>query len=333
MKQLIAIFFLLVAACAPQSSDNIFSIGKVSDGPLVVQVNDIKIHQGLLDTLSELNPRLKSQLANPLTRRKILTSLVEQQLLFQEAVKQGIHNDEDVTIKHLLNKHVIISNSLVEKELNNAMQKEYDSKKDAQFTKVRVSLIAKYFNSPAAKDKKKSAKATKPTDAQKKASLASITKIKSRLKKGDDFSKIAKEESDDKSSARKGGDAGQISKIDKRFERRGLQDVVKAAFKLKKDQVSDPIETPKGYYLVKVTSDTNVVKFEDAKRTLGFELQNKIKKTLLEKLKKDAKIVWATDTKKEKKQDKPNNIKKLNLKKGTAVPKDPKQSHKGHDHK
>lgn len=283
---------LFVISCSSQTTDNVFNLGKVQDGPVIVTVNDLEIHQGLLDVLGELNPRIQSQLMNPLTRKKIIDSLVDQQLLYQEAIKQGIDKSDDVTIKSLLNRHVIISNTLVENALEDEMKKTYTEKKNDEFTTVDISIIGINFDNTSKSN-------IKTTDQQKKDALEKIKKIKSRLDKGEDFATLAKELSDDKVSAKKGGQAGQISKKDQRMQRRGLENIIEPAFQLKKDGVSEPIETAKGYYLVKVTSDQNVIPFEDAKRTMGFELQGQVKKDLIDRLKKTAKISYVTEKEKD----------------------------------
>lgn len=277
---------LVFFACSGPGG-SILTLSQVNRGDVIVTVNDLAIRQGMLDTLKELNPRIQSQLENPLTRRKILDSLVEQQLLYQEAVKRGIDKSESVKIKAMLNRHVIVSNSLIELELEEAMKKEYENKKDQEFTNIAIAIIGAHFKDAKAKAHEEA------TDQEKKTALDKIKNIKTKLAKGEDFATVAKEASDDELSAKKGGDAGDVSKNDKRFKRRGLQAVVEAAFKLKKDEVSDPIETPKGYYIVKVTSDPTVLPFDEAKKTLGFELQTVVKKNLIDQLKKEAKISYA----------------------------------------
>ncbi|MBF0103877.1 MAG: peptidylprolyl isomerase [Deltaproteobacteria bacterium] len=289
MKKLTLLCLVLtVLSCSNQTHDSIFAIDKVKSGPLVVSVDGTEIHQGFLDLLGELNPRLSAQLSNPLTRKKILSSLVDQQLLYDEALKRNISNQQDVIVKSLLNKHVIISNALIETELEKAMEKSYNEKKAEQFTKLKVALIAALF------DPSETAKPDATfTEAQKKNALDKINKIKSRLDKGDDFATVAKEDSDDNKTRGKGGDAGQIAKNDRRFARLGYEKLTEAAFKLKKDQHSDPIETNTGLFIIKAISDPEIVPLEEAKRALRFELQNKIKDDLVSSLRKKAKIQYA----------------------------------------
>ncbi|AMO75507.1 SurA N-terminal domain-containing protein [Pseudomonas citronellolis] len=84
----------------------------------------------------------------------------------------------------------------------------------------------------------------KQTDAQAKAK---IEEIKARLAKGEDFAKLAKEESNDVGSANSGGDLG--------YAGRGVYDPAfeDALYGLKaKGDVSEPVRTQYGWHLIKL---------------------------------------------------------------------------------
>jgi peptidyl-prolyl cis-trans isomerase D len=83
-----------------------------------------------------------------------------------------------------------------------------------------------------------------------KAAQAKAEAVRQRLAKGEDFAAVAKEVSDDKDSAAKGGDLGLVNKegMDPNF--------TAAAFALGKGDVSQPVKTPFGYHLIKVTELT-----------------------------------------------------------------------------
>ena len=68
-----------------------------------------------------------------------------------------------------------------------------------------------------------------------------------RLKKGESFDKLAKELSIDKGSGKRGGDLGFFGRgvMVKHFE--------VAAFKLEKNQISEPVKTQFGYHIIKRT--------------------------------------------------------------------------------
>jgi peptidyl-prolyl cis-trans isomerase D len=90
-----------------------------------------------------------------------------------------------------------------------------------------------------------SADFSKPNEEQ--AALAKITQIRERIVQGEDFAKLAKELSDDKVSAEKGGELGYIVKgsLEPNLER--------VALSLAKGAISDPVKTSFGYHIVTVT--------------------------------------------------------------------------------
>jgi len=87
--------------------------------------------------------------------------------------------------------------------------------------------------------------AVKPDEDKKAKDKAG--EIYQRIIKGEDFSHLASEFSDDKVSSAKGGDLGIMSRdaMDRSFS--------DAAFKLAKGQVSAPVRTAFGYHLIRVT--------------------------------------------------------------------------------
>ncbi len=78
--------------------------------------------------------------------------------------------------------------------------------------------------------------------------LSKAKAIRKRLLAGEDFAIIAKSESDDTTSAMKGGDLGE--------ERRNktVPQFEEAAFALKPGEISEPVKTPFGYHIIQVQS-------------------------------------------------------------------------------
>jgi len=83
-------------------------------------------------------------------------------------------------------------------------------------------------------------------DASRKVAFDKVNAAKARLDAGEAFAAVAKELSDDSSTATKGGDLG--------FFAQGsmLPEFDEAAFGTEKGKVSEPIETQYGYHLIKV---------------------------------------------------------------------------------
>ncbi|MGR8934414.1 MAG: SurA N-terminal domain-containing protein [Gammaproteobacteria bacterium] len=101
-----------------------------------------------------------------------------------------------------------------------------------------------------------------------KAALEKALQAKQRLAK-EEFSAVAKELSDDKLSAKNGGDLGLFTKgtMEPSFET--------AVLALQQGQVSDPVKTPFGYHLIKVTEllPGETKTFEEVKETIKQDVQ------------------------------------------------------------
>jgi parvulin-like peptidyl-prolyl isomerase len=107
--------------------------------------------------------------------------------------------------------------------------------------------------------------------------------ILARVKKGEDFNKLAAEVSQDPTAKQNGGDLDFFSKDQM------VPEFSEVAFKLKKDEVSEPVRSQYGYHIIKVTDrkEASALSLEEAKpRLLGFLKQQK-KQAELEKLVRD----------------------------------------------
>lgn len=281
-------------------------LSHVQTGAKLAEVNGTGIYEGHLDILARINPRVKSQLSNPASRKKILDNIIEQELLYQESLKRGLDTKPEVLEKATLYKRVIISQALLEEEMEKQARSYYEENKDKQFTKVNFSQIQVNFNQPETSEPAGEAHANTnakaPTAEEKNAALKKAQAIKARLDAGEDFAKVAEEASDDKVSKRKGGDMGAISREDKRLSRLGLDALADKAFSLKQGDLSEIIESSKGYHIIKVTSDMIVSPFEEAEKVIRFQVQQDVKDKLLAALKESAKVTYLEKPDQEKKE-------------------------------
>lgn len=98
---------------------------------------------------------------------------------------------------------------------------------------------------------------------------AEIEKVRARLDKGEDFTVVAKEVSQDPGSASQGGDLGFFGHgvMDKAFE--------ESVFSLKKGEISKPVKSAFGYHIIKVTGIKagKVTAFKDVKEKIKKDLQ------------------------------------------------------------
>ncbi|MDC2863689.1 MULTISPECIES: peptidylprolyl isomerase PrsA [unclassified Bacillus (in: firmicutes)] len=114
-------------------------------------------------------------------------------------------------------------------------------------------------------------------------------KVKAELAQGKSFEDLAKQYSQDPGSKDKGGDLGYFKpgSMVKEFE--------DAAYKLKKDEISDPVKTQYGYHIIKVTDIKELTPFDKAK--------DSIKNDLVDKKMQDAQFMNDLVTKEMKKAD------------------------------
>jgi peptidyl-prolyl cis-trans isomerase C len=211
-------------------------------------------------------------------KKHVIDNLIDMELLYQSSIEKGIAinqaaiDDEWAKVK---------SRYPEEKELKKALD-DLKVTEDIIKTQIRKGLAVNTFIKenfvektviPESEAKefydKNPDRFTKPIRAshilikvdpsddetKKKAARAEIEKIQARLKAGEDFAAVAKETSQDKNSGAKGGDLGLFTRgqMVKPFE--------EAAFTLAQGAVSDIVETPYGYHLIKVTEKQAVDKY------------------------------------------------------------------------
>ncbi|MGG0300701.1 peptidylprolyl isomerase PrsA [Bacillus albus] len=111
--------------------------------------------------------------------------------------------------------------------------------------------------------------------------------IKKKLDAGASFEELAKQESQDLLSKEKGGDLGYFNsgKMAPEFET--------AAYKLKVGQISDPVTSPNGYHIIKLTDKKELKPYDEVKDSIRKHLEEEriadpifSKKLLQDELKK-----------------------------------------------
>jgi len=109
----------------------------------------------------------------------------------------------------------------------------------------------------------------KASAEEKKAAREKAEKLHKELKAGADFAALAKVNSTD-SSSQQGGDLGYFAKGQM------VPDFEKAAFALKPGEISDVVETPFGYHIIKLVEKkpTEKVDFKDVKPRIEEFLKN-----------------------------------------------------------
>ena len=118
-----------------------------------------------------------------------------------------------------------------------------------------------------------------PEEAQAKAALE-------RVKKGEDFAKVAAELSKDPGSGKEGGDLGWFAKD------RMVPEFAEAAFKLEKGQVSEPVKSQFGWHVIKLEDKRTkpLPSFDEVKPQIDQYLVRKAQQDIIVALRDKAKV-------------------------------------------
>jgi parvulin-like peptidyl-prolyl isomerase len=257
--------FIFIASC---------SKGGGTQGSYVAKVGGSTLTQA--DVQAELNslPEMAKQFfAGPEGNSRFVDELVKKEMLYLEAKKQGLDKNKEFEKRVEEFKKINMINQLLEKEIEATAkvsekdaQDYYNSHKD-EFTmrnEVRLGQIV-----------------TKNEDDAKK--------VFERLKKGEDFAKVAAAVSIDKKSAKSGGFMGSFKKGELAPE------IDQAVFRLKSGEVGAPIRLKDGIHIFRVIDIKGpVVKYDDVKdmvlHRLTAEKQKSSFDKLIENLKKSYKV-------------------------------------------
>lgn len=199
---------------------------------------------------------LPAQLQVAVSRNpQLLTQVFMIRSLSQQAESQAL--DKDPRYKQQLEYGRM--NLLAQAELNHyresiqitpEKQQEYYNNNKEQYQTATVKAIFVSFSAPA-KTAGTPAPPSSTTTRTKEEAKAKIEDLRKQILAGADFAKLATEQSDDKTSAAKGGDYGDITRAGPYPEK-----VKIAVFRLKSGEVSEPVEEPNGYYLFKLVQLT-----------------------------------------------------------------------------
>lgn len=121
---------------------------------------------------------------------------------------------------------------------------------------------------------------TRMSEAEREAKRTIAQEAYSRLRSGEEFSEVAKEYSEDKVSAEKGGDLSWVRRgaVDPEFSKR--------LFDLESGEVSEPFLTPFGFHIVKMIDGPQTVKrpLESVSGDIRYQLRNEVKQAETERL-------------------------------------------------
>ena len=246
--------------------------------PVVAKVNGIEIRQSDLAIAEQEAGQLPAM--SPEAKQDYLVQISTDLILVAKAAEAKKFSDTaDFKRKMEFNRRKTLMEGLLQSVAkdaltDDAMHKVYDEAikqvGDEKEVHARHILIR-----AAAGDEK----ASKEAEDKIKAVIA-------RLKKGEDFAKIAGELSEDPSGKANGGDLGYFGKGQM------VAPFSEAAFKLEKGQFSEPVKTEFGWHVIKVEDKRAKAppKFEEIKPQIERYVVGKAQSEMVIKLRAEAKI-------------------------------------------
>ncbi|HEY8119325.1 MAG TPA: peptidylprolyl isomerase [Methylophilaceae bacterium] len=261
MKQISKTLFALAMLALLQSAQ--------AAEPSVATVNGKPIKQSLLDFITR-DATARGQKIDGNAKEIIVSKLISNELVYQEAQKAGLDKQPDYIAKEELSRRELLANTYLQDYLKKNPVSEADTK--AAYDKYKAELGDKEYSARHI---------LVATEAEAKDIIA-------QLSKGADFAKLAKEKSNDPGSKEKGGDLGWFSPggMVKPFS--------DAVAKLQKGGVtSEPVQTQFGWHVIKL-DDVRTAQppaYDKVKDGLQKQLQQRQLEKLLTDLRAKAKIV------------------------------------------
>ena len=228
--------------------------------PILGKVGDFSIRETDLDHLiatQSLEAQKQIQ-EKPELKTSLVRDILLKKAIAMKARKEGYDKKpeyreklsylvDDFLAQEFLSRVVLADIKISEED----MQKYYkEHEKDFQLTEsVKARHI--FVQIPA-----------KSTDDEKAAARKKAEEALARLKKGDDFAKLAAELSEDADSAKKGGALGLLIP-----GKTNSEEFEKAAFALKTGEISGIVQSPFGFHIIKADekTDKRIASFDEAK--------------------------------------------------------------------
>ena len=261
---MISMLAFLLTACEPPPPPIPGTIERT--GEVIKVVNGQNVTQGMLDAqLEQLPANVRDQVVARGQMDQVKDQIVIGELLYQEAVKQKLHEDAKIKVAISLAERNALASALLERTVearttDEAIKKWYDEH-DVQFARPQVK--ARHI---LVKEK------------------AEADKILAEVKGGGDFAKIATEKSVDKGSAKEGGELGWFEKS------RMVAEFADAAFAGNKGDILGPIETKFGFHIIEVEDKRDSVPVDEVKDKIKTQLRDEVVKAYIEELKGGATI-------------------------------------------
>lgn len=246
--------------------------------PVLGKVGDFVLREADLDRiLASQPPAVQKRFQdNPQQRDDLAREILTKKAIVAKARKEGFDRKPEIKeqlsyvfdnfiAQEYLDKVVTANITVPEEELKKYYQEHEKDFQIPEQIKVRHILIA-------------SAKEATPEEKEKARMKAET--ILQRLNKGEDFSKLASELSDDQISAPKGGELAAIT-----LGKTNSEEFEKVAFALKTGEISGIVSTSYGFHIIKMEEhqEKRTATFSEARDFINNNLKTELAQKMVQK--------------------------------------------------
>lgn len=249
---------------------------------VVITVGAEKITAAQFEEFIDALPQQYRAMARGTAKRQFADQIVAIKSLAQEARKRKLDQTPSYKRQLAFQEENLLAGSLFQNltdtlPISESDARAYYDQHKSEFESARARhILVRFAGSPM------------PLKAGKKElpepeALALVQELKKRLDAGEEFAKVAEAESDDTTSAAKGGDLGTF--------RRGqmVPAFDSAAFTIALNKVSDPVKSQFGFHLIRVEERT-AQPFDTVRADIEKKVRPELVKKALEDLRKGANI-------------------------------------------
>jgi peptidyl-prolyl cis-trans isomerase C len=248
-------------------------VGAEDLNPVAGKTGDFVLREADLDRLlSNQSPEVQKAIeSSPEQRKNFIRQFLLTKATASRARKEGFDRKPEVKellsnlidqflAQEYLNKIVIANVTVTDDEL-----KKYYAEHEKEFL-VPEAVKARHIFIASPKDS--------TVELKEKAKLKAEG-ILQQIRKGEDFAKIAREQSEDADTAQKDGDLGYITE-----GKTNSLEFEKAVFALKSGEISSIVETPFGYHIIRIDDrkEKRTATLDEAKEYMGNLLKEEQKK-------------------------------------------------------
>jgi parvulin-like peptidyl-prolyl isomerase len=254
---------------------------------VVVAVGDMTITAAQFDQIIEALPEQYRSVARGSGRKQFADNIVRIAVLAQEGKRRKLDESPLYRTQSTFQDANILANMTYAEIGKNTKLDEPDVRKyyeahRSEFEQVHARhILIRVQGSPSP---------VRPgqKDLTEEEALAKVQDLRKRILAGEDFAKLAREESDDSGSGANGGDLGSFrhGQMVPTFEQ--------AAFAMQPGDLSEPVKSPFGYHLIKVEAKESK-SFEEVRPEMERRMRPEQAQKALEELQKKTKVVLDPD--------------------------------------